>query len=107
MDIFKYLRGTEGKFITLIICIYIKIQIEVIYEKVRGTLEGIMAQGQVSSDSTTYLWAKLLGDGSIIDMVNFILYIIIIYVAFKIGTTISANKLALSTMNKITRKTLF
>ena len=104
---FKYLIGTSNKFIIIAICVFIKIQVEIIYEKVRGTLEGVMAQGQVSSDSATYLWSKLLSGGLILDIINYLLYIIIFWAAFKIGTTISLNKTTLETMNKITKRTLF
>ena len=99
MDIFKYLKGTSGKFIIIGICIFIKLQLNTMYENVRGTIEGIMAQGQVSSDSTTYLWAKLMSDGSIMNMINFIFYIIIVWISFKIGQTIILNKIAILKMD--------
>ena len=101
---FKYLTGTSGKFIIVIVCISLNFQLRLTYEKVRGTLEGILAKGQVSSDSMTYLWAKLLGDGALINIVSYTLYIIIFCVAIKIGAIIYTNRVAFSALNKITKR---
>ena len=104
---FKYLTGTLNKFILIIICIFIKFQLNAIYENVRGTLEGVMAKGQLSSDSATYLWAKLLSDGLILNVINYVFYIIIFWAVFKIGLTIYSNRNAISAMNSIVGKKLF
>ncbi len=101
---FRYLIGTSGKFITLGICIFLYFQLNNMYDKVRGTLEGVLAKGQVSSDSTTYLWAKLLSEGALINIVNWLLYLIIFCVVLKICGTIYTNKFALAEMNKLTKK---
>ena len=104
---FKYLTGTLGKFITIVICIFVKFQLDAMHESVRGTLESIIAKGQLSSDSATYLWAKLLSDGLILNVINYVFYIIIFWAVFKIGLTIYSNRNAISAMNSIVGKKLF
>ena len=101
---FRYLIGTSGKFVTIGICIFIYIQFDNMYEKIRDTLEGIMANGQVSSDSTTYLWAKLMSDGGIVNIIHFILYALIFYSAIKIIGAIYTNRMAILELNKITKR---
>jgi len=88
----NYFSGTINKFIIVCICIITHIQSSIWYEKVRGTLEGGMIKGQISSDGEEYLWAKLFSDGLIINIIHYILYIIIFIVAIRIGIAIANNK---------------
>ena len=97
---FKYLSNTSGKFITLGIFIFIKIRFNVWYEKIKYTIESVFSKDQVSSDSASYLWLKLLNNGMIIEIINAICYIVIFWSALKIIATISANKMVLTQINK-------
>ena len=104
---FKYLIGTSGKFITLGICIFLYFQLNMIYEKMRGTLEGVLAKGQVSSDNMAYFWAKLLSEGMLINLVNWLVYLIIFCIVLRICGTVYTNRIAFKEMNKLTKRNRF
>ena len=100
---FKLLVGTSGKFITIGICIFLHIQLGAMYEKIRGTFEGSITAGQMSSDGAEYLWAKMVSEGMVIDLIHYILYIIIFCVAWKIIATIYTNSFAFKEISRITK----
>ncbi len=87
----KLFTNTSNKFITTGICIFFWVQLDSIYEKIRGTVEGMVIAGQVNNDNTIYLWSKLLSEGLIIQVIHSTLGLIIGIIVIKIITTIYTN----------------
>jgi len=89
---FKIFTNTSNKFITIGVCIFIWIQFNSIYEKLRGTIEGIVVANQVSNDNMTYLWSRLFSEGMIIQIIHSILGFIIGIMVIKIIATMYTNR---------------
>ena len=89
---FKIFLNTSNKFITIGLCIFFWIQFDCLYEKLRGTIEGMVVANQVSNDNMVYLWSKLFSEGMIIQVIHSILGIIISIMIIKIIATMYANR---------------
>jgi len=96
---FKIFLNTSNKFITIGVCIFLWIQFDSIYEKLRGTIESMIVANQVSNDNMVYLWSRLFSEGMIIQVVHGFLGFIMGVTVMRIITTIYANRQMCKQMN--------
>ena len=88
----KLFTNTSNKFVMIGICIFFWLQFNYIYEKMRGTIEGMAVAGQVNNDNMVYLWSKLISEGIVIQVIHSILGLIISITVIKIISTMYTNK---------------